>query len=59
MDGDLSHRVRDLSNLLEMKRRLSADLVIGSRWISAARLRIGQGPENYFQGWPIATCVVF
>ena len=38
MDGDLSHRVRDLSNLLEMKRRLSADLVIGSRWISGGEI---------------------
>jgi glycosyltransferase involved in cell wall biosynthesis len=38
MDGDLSHRVRDLSNLLEMKKRLSADLVIGSRWISGGEI---------------------
>jgi glycosyltransferase involved in cell wall biosynthesis len=38
MDGDLSHRVRDLSNLLEMKKRLDADLVIGSRWISGGEI---------------------
>ena len=38
MDGDLSHRVRDLSNLLEMKKRLSADLVIGSRWINGGEI---------------------
>ena len=38
MDADLSHRVRDLSNLLEMKDRLNADLVIGSRWISGGEI---------------------
>jgi len=38
MDADLSHRVRDLSNLLEMKDRLDADLVIGSRWISGGEI---------------------
>ena len=38
MDADLSHRVRDLSNLLEMKTRLAADLVIGSRWISGGAI---------------------
>ena len=37
MDADLSHRVRDLSSLLEAK----ADLVIGSRWI------VGGGIENW------------
>jgi dolichol-phosphate mannosyltransferase len=37
MDADLSHRVRDLSRLLEAK----ADLVIGSRWI------VGGGIENW------------
>lgn len=39
MDADLSHRVRDLSNLLDMKERLSADLVIGSRWISGGEIQ--------------------
>ena len=39
MDADLSHRVRDLSNLLEMKDRLDADLVIGSRWISGGEIQ--------------------
>lgn len=38
MDSDMSHRVRDLMNLLEMKSRLSADLVIGSRWISGGEI---------------------
>ena len=37
MDADLSHRVLDLSSLLEAK----ADLVIGSRWI------VGGGIENW------------
>ena len=37
MDADLSHRVIDLSSLLEAK----ADLVIGSRWI------VGGGIENW------------
>ena len=37
MDADLSHRVRDLSRLLEVE----ADLVIGSRWI------VGGGIENW------------
>ena len=37
MDADLSHRVLDLSRLLEAK----ADLVIGSRWI------VGGGIENW------------
>ena len=44
MDADLSHRVRDLSNLLEMKTRLDADLVIGSRWISGGKI------ENWSKG---------
>ncbi|MFM7776642.1 MAG: glycosyltransferase, partial [Actinomycetota bacterium] len=44
MDADLSHRVRDLSNLLEMKNRLDADLVIGSRWISGGEI------ENWSKG---------
>ena len=44
MDADLSHRVRDLSNLLEMKTRLDADLVIGSRWISGGEI------ENWSKG---------
>ena len=44
MDADLSHRVRDLSNLLEMKKRLDADLVIGSRWISGGEI------ENWSKG---------
>lgn len=44
MDADLSHRVRDLSNLLEMKSRLEADLVIGSRWISGGEI------ENWSKG---------
>ena len=44
MDTDLSHRVRDLSNLLEMKSRLEADLVIGSRWISGGEI------ENWSKG---------
>lgn len=37
MDADLSHRVLDLSSLLEAR----ADLVIGSRWI------VGGGIENW------------
>jgi len=37
MDADLSHRVRDLSRLLEVE----ADLVIGSRWVN------GGGIENW------------
>ena len=44
MDSDMSHRVRDLSNLLEMKSRLGADLVIGSRWISGGEI------ENWSKG---------
>ena len=44
MDADLSHRVRDLSKLLEMKARLDADLVIGSRWISGGEI------ENWSKG---------
>jgi dolichol-phosphate mannosyltransferase len=44
MDADLSHRVRDLSNLFEMKDRLDADLVIGSRWISGGEI------ENWSKG---------
>ena len=35
MDADLSHRVRDLAKLLEVE---SADLVIGSRWISGGKI---------------------
>lgn len=37
MDADLSHRVRDLSRLLEVE----TDLVIGSRWVN------GGGIENW------------
>lgn len=37
MDADLSHRVRDLSRMLEVE----ADLVIGSRWVN------GGGIENW------------
>lgn len=37
MDADLSHRVRDLSKLLE----IDSDMVIGSRWI------VGGGIENW------------
>lgn len=44
MDSDMSHRVRDLLNLLEMKSRLAADLVIGSRWISGGEI------ENWSKG---------
>lgn len=44
MDSDMSHRVRDLSNLIEMKSRLGADLVIGSRWISGGEI------ENWSKG---------
>jgi glycosyltransferase involved in cell wall biosynthesis len=46
MDGDLSHRVRDLSNLFEMKKRLSADLVIGSRWISGGEIENWSKPRE-------------
>ena len=35
MDGDLSHRVRDLAKLLELTGR---DLVIGSRWIAGGAI---------------------
>mgnify|MGYP003345011839 CR=1 FL=1 len=41
MDGDLSHRVRDLVKLLSVK---DADLVIGSRWIE------GGAVENWSRG---------
>ena len=51
MDADLSHRVRDLSNLLEMKQRLGADLVIGSRWISGGEI------ENWSKGREILSRV--
>lgn len=33
MDADLSHRVTDLMDMLELKSRIGADVLIGSRWI--------------------------
>ncbi len=38
MDADLSHRVRDLVQLLKVKEDSNADLVIGSRWISGGEI---------------------
>ncbi|MFM8329626.1 MAG: glycosyltransferase, partial [Actinomycetales bacterium] len=38
MDADMSHRVRDLITMLEMKSRIGANLVIGSRWISGGEI---------------------
>jgi dolichol-phosphate mannosyltransferase len=35
MDGDLSHRVRDLAKLLEVT---GSDLIIGSRWIAGGAI---------------------
>ena len=44
MDADMSHRVRDLLTMLEMKSRIGANLVIGSRWISGGEI------ENWSKG---------
>ena len=41
MDADMSHRLRDLRKMLEVK---GADLIIGSRWIT------GGGIENWSKG---------
>ena len=38
MDADMSHRVRDLVNLIEAKSKSGAQLVIGSRWISGGQI---------------------
>lgn len=44
MDADMSHRVRDLLTMIEMKSRVGANLVIGSRWISGGEI------ENWSKG---------
>lgn len=45
MDADLSHRVRDLKKLLEVKRGApDTSLLIGSRWVSGGRT------ENWSKG---------
>jgi dolichol-phosphate mannosyltransferase len=38
MDADLSHRVRDLSNLIRASLEYDADVVIGSRWIAGGKI---------------------
>ncbi len=39
MDADMSHRVRDLMKMIEMKElELSVGLVIGSRWLSGGSI---------------------
>ena len=51
MDGDFSHTIVDLQNLIKFKDEF--DLVIGSRYIKGVKLKDGVMVENYSLLLPI------